>query len=59
MAGNVNATSCTKHMDIRYRYDMNEDENKSIVKMVFVKSTFTFLQMIYAENCIRDTQTKW
>ena len=37
MASNITTTSCTKHVDIRYKY-VNEFVEDEIVKIVFVKS---------------------
>ena len=38
MASNITTMSCTKHVDIRYKY-MNEYVEDGIVKIVFIKST--------------------
>ena len=37
MASNITTTSCTKHVDIRYKY-VNEYVEHEVVKIVFVKS---------------------
>ena len=37
MASNINTTSCTKHVDIRYKY-VSEYVKDCIVKIIFVKS---------------------
>ena len=37
MASNFTTTSCTKHVDIRYKY-VSEYVEDGIVKLVFVKS---------------------
>ena len=37
VASNITTTSCTKHIDIRYKY-VNEYVEDGFVKIVFVKS---------------------
>ena len=37
MASNITTISCTKHMDIRYKY-VNECVEQGIVQIIFVKS---------------------
>ena len=37
MAGNVSPTSCTKHMDIRYKY-VNRHVGNRIIEITFVES---------------------
>ena len=37
IASNITTTSCTKHVDIRYKY-VNEYIEDGIVKIIFVKS---------------------
>ena len=37
MASNITTTSCTKHMDIRYKY-VNKYVEDVVVKMIVVKS---------------------
>ena len=38
MASNITTTSCTKHIDIRYKY-VNEYVEDKVVKIILVKST--------------------
>ena len=38
MASNIMTTSCTKHVDIRYKY-VNECVQDGVVKMIFANST--------------------
>ena len=42
MASNITTTSCTKHVDIRYKY-INEKVEEGVVKIIFVKADINIL----------------
>ena len=56
MASNITTTSCTKHMDIRYKY-VKEYVEDGIVKMFFVKSADND-SYILTENLSRELSDK-
>ena len=51
MASNITTTSCTKHVDIRYK-NVNEYVEDGVVKSIFVKSTENDCNIITKNLCV-------
>ena len=61
MAININTTSCTKHMDIRYEYvcEYFEDRVTKIICAKSIDNDSDILTKIQVQSFMRSIQRKW